>query len=141
MAEQYDAELKEFLDATNNIEKEFVEMQTKRNEVFDQESSLKKRIAEQVKTTARLKRLAQQEKKSSNEVDERIANLKNRQREILNPGSKFVQAFLGSVNSIVLAGPSSRKYLFKQEYEHFKYNKTLWSIGFTLLLLFVFNSR
>jgi hypothetical protein len=137
----FDTEIKEFIDATDNIEKDFVDMQTKRNEVYDLELALKKRIAEQVKTTSRLKRLAQQEKKPSKDVDDRLSNLSRRQREILNPGSKFVQYFLGTVNSVVLTGPSSRKYLFKQEYEQFKYTRTLWSIGFSLLLLFFFQSR
>lgn len=137
----FDAEFKEFQTAADNIEKDFIEIQNKRNEGFDQENALKKRIAEQIKITTRLKRLAQQEKKPLQPINDRLNSLKNRQREILNPGSKFVQSFLGSVNSVVLAGPPSRKYLFKQEYENFKYTRTLWSIVFTLLLLFVIESR
>ncbi|KAL0481655.1 hypothetical protein AKO1_012486 [Acrasis kona] len=132
----YDSELKDFQQATTDIEKDFLDMQQKRNDVYDQESQIKKRIAEQLKTTTRLKRLAQQEGKSSDVVQGVSTNLKNRQRELLNPGSFFVQLFLGKVNSVVLSGPSSRRYLFKQEYEHFKYQRTLWVMGITTLLLF-----
>lgn len=68
-------------------------------------------------------------------------SLRKYHTEILNPGSKFLQMFLGSVNSVVLNGHASRRYKFKQEYEDFKRKCTLWNIPIAFLLLLLFHNR
>lgn len=47
-----------------------------------------------------------------------------------------MSTFLGSVNSIVLSGGTSRRLEFKSEYEDFKFKVTAANIPVTIILLF-----
>jgi len=144
-------ELKEFEEEEAKINKEFEFIHAMRVDLYENEVKLKKRIEQQLKA---LSSLQQQLKDHSNladitldrdkqqaKLDNAKEALKRLHNEILNPGSRFLRLFLGSVNSVVLNGHASRRYKFKQEYEEFKRKCTLWNIPITFLLLFLFNNR
>mmetsp|Transcript_10228 Transcript_10228/g.14973 ORF Transcript_10228/g.14973 Transcript_10228/m.14973 type:complete len:317 (+) Transcript_10228:52-1002(+) len=125
-----------YFETSNTLLNEFEDLQELQIEYYKKQVKLKKKLKECMNHGNALKDTTKDE-----EIKEMNAKLKQKHSMILNPGSKFVQYFLGSVNSLVLSGSEQRRFQFKKEYEEFKQKLTIMNLPLAILLLVFLKGR